>query len=589
MLFRLVRPVRRKNSRVQYFVQRVPADVKRRLTDDLRLEVPLGDQTHPVIVRRGRSDVRFSLRATEPAEVKRRQAAAAAYLETVWDALRRDAPSSLTHRQAVALAGELYRAWAEGEEAERATGAEHDPDFLFPDEHIKKRGIDGSIVITPWRRVQVIRIEPAEWDAIRKSLARLNAPPDPNDWVASMGGPQAWLEPSDPGELENLFGPLLDRLLRSKGILSVDQPSRDMVLAELRAALRDAFEHRQRNSEGDYSPDPKAARFPDWQPTSAAKPAMRPAVSLTGLVEAWWIEAKATGRKPSTYESYSRTFAVLSAFLGHDDAARVTRDDVVRFKDHRLSSTNPRNGRPISPRTVKDADLAGLKSVFGWACENGKLAINPAQGVRIQKLRSNPRRRGFTDAEARAILAASSRVTTESRKHSETIAAKRWVPWLLAYTGARVGEIGQLRKEDVKKIGDHWTLTITPDAGPVKTDKLRTVVLHPHLLELGFPQFVQSSKGGPLFIRVGANGDVVGPLKGLKNRLREFVRKIVPDAAVDPNHGWRHRFKTVCREAGVDPEIRDHIQGHRPRTIGEHYGETPLKAQAKQIAKLPPY
>jgi len=362
-----------------------------------------------------------------------------------------------------------------------------------------------------------------------------------------------------------------------------------MVLAELRIALRDAFEHRQRNAEGDYSSDPKAARFPEWQASTAPKPTMRPAVSLTGLVEAWWTEAKATGRKLSTYESYSRTFAVFSDFLGHNDAATVTREDVVRFKDHRLASINPRNGRPISPRTVKDTDLAGLKSVFRWAVDNGKLGANPAERVRIQKLKSGPRRRGFTDAEASAILAASSRVNADSRERPETIAAKRWVPWLLAYTGARVGEIGQIRKEDVKKIGDFWTLTITPEAGPVKTDKPRTVVLHPHLEELGFPQFAKAARSGPLFIHLGPRGNVVGPLKGLKNRLREFVRAIVADTAVDPNHGWRHRFKTVCREADVDAGIRDHIQGHRPRTVGEHYGETPLKAQATQIAKLPRY
>jgi integrase len=28
-------------------------------------------------------------------------------------------------------------------------------------------------------------------------------------------------------------------------------------------------------------------------------------------------------------------------------------------------------------------------------------------------------------------------------------AARRWVPWLMAYSGARCGEITQLRKEDI--------------------------------------------------------------------------------------------------------------------------------------------
>ena len=588
MLFRLVRPVRRKHSRVPYFVQRVPADVRARLKEDLRLDVPLGERTHTLVLKAGRPDVRLSLRATDPSEVKKRQAAVAAYLETVWQALRQDEPVRLMHRQAVALAGELYRAWANHEESERPTGLEHDPEFLFPDEHIKKRGSDGASVVTPWRRVEVLRIEPAEWEAIRASLARLNRPRDLNDWAASTGGSQRWLDPTDPAELEKLFGPLLDRLLRSKGILSVDQPSRDMALAELRTALRDAFEHRQHNSEGDYAPDPKAARFPMFDAPRAARPVLAPAVSLKELMDAWWKEAKATGRKPSTHESYSRTLATFADFLGHDDASRVSRDDVIRFKDHRLASINKRNGRPISPRTVKDTDLAGLKSVLGWARANGKIVSNPAEGVSLQKLRPRLPRRGFTETEAKAILSAASKVTP-GREHSETLAAKRWVPWLLAYTGARVGEVAQLRKVDVKRIGEHWTLTITPEAGTVKTDKPRTIVLHPHLIDLGFPKFVAGAKDGALFLRVQSGGSVLGPLKALKNRLREFVRDVVSDSTVDPNHGWRHRFKTVCREAGIDAEVRDHIQGHAPRTVGERYGEMPLKAQAVEIAKLPRY
>ncbi len=467
---------------------------------------------------------------------------------------------------------------------ERPTALEHDPEFLFPAEHVTKLGPNGTPELSAWRRVKVLRIEPEEWAGVIEALERLNGTRP----VVLAGLPAGVELRRLPSDLERPFGVLLDRLLLSKGIFRIDQPSREMVLAELWAALRDAFEQRKRNSEGNYSPDPTAARFPDWERTKDAKPAIAPAVSLKGLMEAWWIEAKATGRKPSTHESYSRTLDVFGEFLGHNDASLVSRDDVVRFKDHRLAATNQRTGRLISPRTVKDTDLAALKSVFGWAVTNGKLASNPAQGVSIQRIRSRTPRRGFSDSEAKAILQAASHVAA-GREHPETLAAKRWVPWLLAYTGARVGEIGQLRKEDIKRVGEHWVLTITPEAGPVKTDKARAIVLHPHLLDLGFPQFVEGANGGPLFLRIRPGADVRGPLKALKNRLREFVREVVTDTAVDPNHGWRHRFKTVCREVRVDPEVRDYIQGHSARTVGERYGEMPILAQVAEVEKLPRY
>lgn len=62
-----------------------------------------------------------------------------------------------------------------------------------------------------------------------------------------------------------------------------------------------------------------------------------------------------------------RTMTQLRAFLGHDDARRVTPDDVVAFKDHRLASVNPRTAKRLTPKTVNDADLAALKAVFNRA------------------------------------------------------------------------------------------------------------------------------------------------------------------------------------------------------------------------------
>src|SRR5277367_1354481 len=114
MLYRLVRPMRRKGSRHPYFNQRIPVDV-RALAVGLKLALPIGAETVPLIISTKAETVKVSLRTADPAEAKVRQAALAAYLEIVWRALRNGAPLPLTHRQATALAGELYRGWAMGE------------------------------------------------------------------------------------------------------------------------------------------------------------------------------------------------------------------------------------------------------------------------------------------------------------------------------------------------------------------------------------------------------------------------------------------------------------------------------------------
>jgi hypothetical protein len=69
-------------------------------------------------------------------------------------------------------------------------------------------------------------------------------------------------------------------------------------------------------------------------------------------------------------------------------------------------------------------------------------------------------------------------------------------------------------------------------------------------------------------------------------RLAKWVRSLGIEG-VQPNHGWRHRFKTVARSVRMDPEARDAIQGHAPKTEGQAYGEWPLRALKDELEKLP--
>ncbi len=305
------------------------------------------------------------------------------------------------------------------------------------------------------------------------------------------------------------------------------------------------------------------------------------------LFNDWWREAKATGRKQSTYESYRNTITGFIAFLGHDEAGKVTPHDVVRYKDHRLQTINPRKGKAVSPKTVKDSDLAALKAVLGWAVANHRLPTNAASGITIKiGKRQQLRSKGFSEEEARALLHAADNHQSE-RESVKTLAAKRWIAWLCAYTGARVGEIAQLRKQDVCCVDGHYAIHISPEAGTVKSDTARDVLLHSHLIEKDFLNFVASTSGGHLFLEPAPSGDVLGPLQGLKNRLAEFARQTVTDPNVMPNHGWRHRFKTLWREAGLDPRVMDAIQGHAPKSVSDNYGDVTIKAQVAALAKFP--
>lgn len=208
--------------------------------------------------------IRFSLRTFDPSEVKARQGQAAATLETFWTALRRSRPTTLTHRQATALAGDLYRGWAE----DRADGTI-------------------AVVHTPqgWRRDYSTPDEEAAGFGV--VLSKLDAA----------------IEAGDAADHEPTLGPLVTRLLLERGISEVDEASRMLLLGAFAKALRDTLEVRKRHAEGDYSPDPKADRFPEFEPPVAAPPKTpsppSPKASLTTLVADWWTERKAAGLKPS--------------------------------------------------------------------------------------------------------------------------------------------------------------------------------------------------------------------------------------------------------------------------------------------------
>ncbi|MGY2932692.1 hypothetical protein ACVWZ6_002294 [Bradyrhizobium sp. GM6.1] len=129
--------------------------------------------------------------------------------------------------------------------------------------------------------------------------------------------------------------------LTSNGIIVDDQNRRTMASA-LGAAIQRASLSLAKlaRGEGEDSPRPQVIRFPQWPARAEqAKNDVNSAAledSLSALVEHWWKEAKAAGRKQSTYESYRNTVAKLVGFLKHDQASRVTPQDIVRYKDHRL-------------------------------------------------------------------------------------------------------------------------------------------------------------------------------------------------------------------------------------------------------------
>lgn len=532
--------MRRSGTQNHQFVRRIPVDITERL-EGVTLYLPVGQATIAVRIGPLSSTIRVSLRTSDPDEVKLRTNAINLYLDNTFKALRAGIPTHLNHEQAVALSKDVYEAWSVPPDTIRSMSIEQGP--------------DGE-----WHRVDTEPEELAE--GIRTAAERLQE-------LVSGRGLEA---------LETPLGPIINKVLMERGIGAVDAFSRRILLQEFHRSLAQGFGHQLRNAEGDYRPDANANRFPPLNLSPSSAKALK--VSLKTLVDEWWIEAEKTNRALSTYEAYKRIFADFSRFVGHDDAARVTKANVIAYKDDRLS-------KGTSAKTVKDSDLSALRSVFDWAARNDKLVANPAKEVKVAAAKRvilrNP---NFTKHEISASLAASlsdERVGSEPR---ERWAGRRWAPWICAYSGARIGEVLQLRKQDVLTIDGIAAIRLTPEAGTIKDKTARTIPIHRHLIEQGFLHFVQGAEEGHLFLWSGTDR---GAARSAQNRLRAFVRQHLSDPGVQPLHGWRHTFKTIALEAGIEGRITDAICGHDPDTVGKSYGIVTLKTMADALAKFPIY
>jgi len=309
-------------------------------------------------------------------------------------------------------------------------------------------------------------------------------------------------------------------------------------------------------------------------------------ITITQIFEGY---AKQDGSNAETVKQFRSIINHLIAYLGHNDPQRVTHADLVGWREHLLIEA-ARGGKPRAAKTINDSYLSAMKATFSYGFDKLLISANPS--VSVGKVRAAKatelRERDFTKAERKTILQAAL-IPAEGKLSPERAFARRWVPWLCAYTGARVNEITQLRRQDIQEIEGVWTVRITPEAGSTKTKKARTVPLHEHLIEQGIIAAI-SDKHGPLFYNPdnARGGSSRGQYKKVGMFLAAWVRGLgITDPSIQPNHAWRHTFKTICLEAGIEERAADYMQGHSSKGQGRRYGSNTIPALNGQLAKFP--
>lgn len=541
-------PTRRPESRHLQFRKKVPADLRDVAKGKhVFAELPpiAGQDGVLVAIKISGQEVKLSLRTSDKGAARLRNAAANVAVERAFTAMRAG-PAPLTQKQVVALAGDVYRSYIARWEDEPGS-----PERWACFKSFNRAIAEGRIGAAPAATfADAGDIE----DAVKRFGKNLTRGID-------------LLDPSDPTEMamEARFGFLADFALMRYG-LTVDAASRTRLLHEVAKAATDAGWALKRAAQGDYSPDPKAARFPSFEMTRAG-------VTLTALFEAW---AHETNPSASTRATWRGCFRLLREHLGHDDATRLTEDDLIAWKDALLAG-----GR--AARTVKDNHLTAVRSVLAHALRNRKISVNVASNIRIAvKAVAGQSRQPYTTEEVARLLDLASR---------ETKPSLRWLPLLAAATGARIGEVAQLHGSHVVETDGVPCIRIEPtnDGGTIKNvASERTVPIHADVLKAGFLELVRARGQGPLFYqRTSGDPARMHASKGVSNRIRLWVReKGFTDPRKSPLHSFRHWWKTEAARVGVQDSVADAVQGHAARTVAGVYRHFDLPTLAKAVAAI---
>lgn len=264
----------------------------------------------------------------------------------------------------------------------------------------------------------------------------------------------------------------------------------------------------------------------------------------------------------------------------------------------------------LSPATIRNR-LRALSAILGYAVRMGWIQENPVEASGVAKAaskaaggRAGQRRKDYSQTELKALFGSPIFAGSDWKQpRADYGKAWYWLPLLMYYTGARREELAQLTVADLKldESGVHYlSILATGDDTPsahgasadlrtVKTDSSRRrIPLHPDLIKLGFLDYAKSlPQTGQLFPMLKASpagfyGTNWGKAWG------RYLRDVAcVQSPASPSHGFRHTFKTLCRQVGIPEDVHDAITGHSDGSVSRDYGSMPLQRMAEELTKLP--
>jgi integrase len=229
--------------------------------------------------------------------------------------------------------------------------------------------------------------------------------------------------------------------------------------------------------------------------------------------------------------------------------------------------------RGLAPNTFATY-MQNLTAILRWA-ENGGWGVKVNTRGLVSTRKPQVRRRGFEPDELVKLFGA-------LEPYREADPTKYWVPALALFTGARAGEICQLRVEDVAEVKGVRCLNLSEfDAKGqrVEDKRLKTeaseryVPLHPRLIDAGFLEFVERQRPERrLFPDL-----TPGPKSTYSHTFSKWFGRFKRRAGFnEPSlvfHSFRHGFRDACREADISDETSSALGGWTGINQATRYGD----------------
>ena len=263
-------------------------------------------------------------------------------------------------------------------------------------------------------------------------------------------------------------------------------------------------------------------------------------------LSALYMEERKDSIEASTMRDVKSSCEAISVILGDLDMRGHTREDMKNLRDKLLKG---RKGSTVNKLMTR------LSTVMDWAVNNGYLDKSFDKGLKLSK-DADSSREAFSTGQLKALMT-----------HANSLPADAWQRWALSLgviTGARIEELRQLTKADVKQVGGVWVIDINRNDGKTAKTKnaLRVIPLTDGAYGFdlqAFREFVDSSESRLFTLGSGQYSSV------LNGALRD-VLSLNADRTLT-FHSLRHSLAGALKAAEVPVGTAESILGHASGSI----------------------